>query len=84
MTIVENSDARCAKRFLTVLVVGHMVADVDKISPISDVQAKAKQLIATKDEMSYPDWKTRLRQARKESRAGKHLSLDAYVARRSR
>jgi len=40
--------------------------------------------IATQDEMSYPDWKTRLRQARKESRAGKYLSLDAYVARRSR
>ncbi len=40
--------------------------------------------IATRDEMSYPDWKTRLRRARRESREGKHLSLDAYVARRTR
>jgi hypothetical protein len=39
--------------------------------------------IATKDEMSYPDCKARLAQARKESRDGKYLSLDAYVARRS-
>jgi prevent-host-death family protein len=40
--------------------------------------------IATRDEMSYPDWQTRLRRAQKESRAGKYASLDAYVARRSR
>jgi prevent-host-death family protein len=40
--------------------------------------------IATRDEMSYSDWKTRLRRAGRESRAGKHVSLEAYVARRAR
>jgi prevent-host-death family protein len=41
-------------------------------------------LLATRDEMSYPDWETRLVRAKREGKKGKHLSLDAYVARRSR
>jgi prevent-host-death family protein len=40
--------------------------------------------LATRDEMSYPDWQQRLRRARKESGAGKRLTLDAYVKRRAR
>jgi prevent-host-death family protein len=94
----------------------HIVARMDKIIPISDLQTKAKQyveqvketdqpvvitqrgraaavlvsveayegFIATRDEMSYADWKTRLRRARKESREAKYVSLDTYVARRAR
>jgi prevent-host-death family protein len=40
--------------------------------------------IATRDEMSYPDWETRLRRARREAKQGKTVSLDAYVKRRAR
>jgi prevent-host-death family protein len=40
--------------------------------------------LATRDEMSYPDWKTRLRRATKESQVGKSVSLDMYVKRRAR
>jgi prevent-host-death family protein len=40
--------------------------------------------LATRDEMSYGDWQRRLQRATKESRAGKHLTLDAYVKRRAR
>jgi len=40
--------------------------------------------LATRDEMSYPDWENRLRRAEKESRSGKRMSLDAYVKRRAR
>lgn len=41
-------------------------------------------LVATRDEMSYPDWETRLRTARKEAKQGKGVSLDAYLVRRAR
>ena len=41
-------------------------------------------LLATRDEMSYPDWKRRLRRAAAESRQGKCVTLDAYVKRRAR
>jgi len=40
--------------------------------------------LATRDEMSYPGWERRLRRAAKESKAGKHVSLDTYVKRRAR
>lgn len=40
--------------------------------------------LATRDEMTYPDWKQRLQRARRESRQGKGISLDAYVKRRAR
>lgn len=40
--------------------------------------------LATRDEMSYPDWARRLQQATSESRKGKRTSLDAYVKRRAR
>lgn len=36
--------------------------------------------LATQDEMSYPDWKSRLARAEKES--GKGISLDSYMRRR--
>jgi prevent-host-death family protein len=93
-----------------------MLALMEKIIPISDLQTKAKQYVdqvketdqpvvitqrgraaavlismeayegflATRDETSYPDWGTRLERARRESKQGKHISLDTYVARRSR
>lgn len=40
-------------------------------------------LVATWAEMSFPDWKRRLRRARQESRRGTRVSLDAYVKRRA-
>lgn len=40
--------------------------------------------LATRDEMSYADSARRLRRAKKEARAGKHVTLDAYVKRRAR
>ena len=39
---------------------------------------------ATRDEMSYPDWKSRLQRALRESDEGKRVTLDAYVKRRAR
>lgn len=41
-------------------------------------------LLATQDEMSYPDWKKRLARAKKESRLGRGASLEGYAAKRSR
>ena len=41
-------------------------------------------MLAMQDEMSFPDWRERLVRARKESAAGKSVSLDAYIARRKR
>ena len=41
-------------------------------------------LLATSDEMSYPDWDRRLRQAQQESKQGKGVSLDGYLKRRAR
>jgi prevent-host-death family protein len=41
-------------------------------------------MLATIDEMSFPDWRERLERARKESAAGKGISLEAYMARRKR
>lgn len=41
-------------------------------------------LIATRDEMRYPDWEHRLQRARRESKQGKGISLDAYLKRRDR
>ena len=40
--------------------------------------------LATRDEMTYPDWKQRLQRARRESRQGKGVSLDTYLKRRAR
>lgn len=40
-------------------------------------------LVATRDEMSYPDWQARLRTARKEAKQGKGVSLDTYLSRRA-
>jgi prevent-host-death family protein len=40
--------------------------------------------LATRDEMGYPDWEERLERAQRESRRGKHMTLDAYVKRRAR
>lgn len=40
--------------------------------------------LATRDEMSYPDWETRLARAAKESVEGKGVTLDAYRKRRAR
>ena len=39
--------------------------------------------LATRDEMSYPDWERRLRRANLESKQGKGISLDAYLKKRS-
>ncbi len=39
--------------------------------------------LATRDEMSFPDWERRLARATKESAAGKGMGLDAYVKRRT-
>lgn len=41
-------------------------------------------LLATRDEMSYPDWERRLRQAQRDSKQGKAVSLDGYLKRRAR
>ncbi len=41
-------------------------------------------LVATHDEMSYPDWQDRLARAERESKAGKGVSLDTYLKRRSK
>jgi hypothetical protein len=40
--------------------------------------------LATRDEMSYPDWESRLRRAQRESKQGRGVSLDAYLERRAR
>jgi prevent-host-death family protein len=40
--------------------------------------------LATRDEMSYPDWRRRLQKAIRESGQGKRVTLDAYVKRRAR
>lgn len=40
-------------------------------------------LLATRDEMSYPDWQERLARAERESKTGKKTSLDAYIKRRT-
>jgi len=39
--------------------------------------------LATRDEMSYPDWERRLKQAHREAKQGKGISLDAYLKRRA-
>jgi prevent-host-death family protein len=46
--------------------------------------AEYEGFLATRDEMSHPDWDRRLRRATKESDAGKHVTLDAYLKRRAR
>ncbi len=40
-------------------------------------------LQATRDEMSYPDWKKRLARAEQESAAGKGMTLDEYFRKRA-
>ena len=35
--------------------------------------------LITLDEMSYPDWRQRLNRAKRESKAGKGISLDAFL-----
>lgn len=40
--------------------------------------------VATRDEMSYPDWEARLRRARREAKAKKSVPLETYVARRAK
>lgn len=41
-------------------------------------------LLATRDEMSYPDWNRRLKRAQRESKEGKGMALDEYLKRRAR
>lgn len=41
-------------------------------------------LVATKDEMAYPDWEARLSRAQRESKQAKGVPLDDYIARRAR
>jgi prevent-host-death family protein len=41
-------------------------------------------LLATQDEMSFPDWRKRLARAKREHAAGKTISLETYAARRKR
>ena len=36
-------------------------------------------LMATQDEMSYGDWRSRLARAERESRAGKGIALESYI-----
>jgi prevent-host-death family protein len=40
--------------------------------------------LATRDEMTYPDWEQRLRRAKRESKQGKGVSLETYLKRRAR
>jgi hypothetical protein len=68
-----------------------MLRTMDRIIPISDLQTKAKKyvesyegMLAMLDEMSFPDWRKRLERARRESKAGKSISLETYLARRKR
>lgn len=39
-------------------------------------------LAATRDEMSFPDWKRKLARARKDAREGRVISLEKYLERR--
>lgn len=87
---------------------------MEKIIPITDLQAKAKRfieqvrdtgeaiiitqrgrpaavlldyetyqgMVATIDEMSYPDWKERLHEAKRASAAGEGIELKTYLAKR--
>jgi prevent-host-death family protein len=41
-------------------------------------------LLATRDEMSYPDWNRRLKRAQRESKQGNGMALDEYLKRRAR
>ncbi len=41
-------------------------------------------LMATQDEMTFPDWRKRLARAKKEGAAGKTVSLEEYDVHRSR
>jgi prevent-host-death family protein len=41
-------------------------------------------MTATLEEMSQPDWKERLAEAERDSKAGKGLELDEFKARRAR
>ncbi|HET7505602.1 MAG TPA: type II toxin-antitoxin system Phd/YefM family antitoxin [Kofleriaceae bacterium] len=41
-------------------------------------------MLATCDEMCYPDWERRLRTARSESKQGKGITLGRYLKRRAR
>jgi hypothetical protein len=48
----------------------------------TDRHERDKGSLATRDEMSYPDWERRLRRAEMESRQAWGSSLAAYVNRR--
>ena len=41
-------------------------------------------LMATRDEMSFPDWRQRLERAERESKAGRGISAEAYFKKRAR
>ena len=41
-------------------------------------------MLALQDEMSFPDWRSRMARTRREQAAGKTVSLEDYVARRKR
>jgi prevent-host-death family protein len=41
-------------------------------------------MLATLDEMSFPDWRERLERAKREQTTGKTITLDAYLAKRKR
>jgi hypothetical protein len=50
---------------------------------VDPVKETFEGFLATRDEMSYPDWKRRLERARRESERGKRVTLDGYVKRRA-
>jgi prevent-host-death family protein len=41
-------------------------------------------LLATQDEMTFPDWRKRLARAKREEAAGKTIPLEEYASRRKR
>ena len=48
----------------------------------TDRHERDKGSLATRDEMSYPDWERRLRRAEMESQRARGSSLAAYLNRR--
>jgi hypothetical protein len=48
----------------------------------ADRHERDKGSLATRDEMSYPDWERRLQRAEMEWRQARGVSLDAYLNRR--
>ena len=40
--------------------------------------------LVTRDEMSYPDWNARLARAKRESKAGKGIELEAFLKKQAK